>query len=144
MASPPSCVVKQENLETIEVGQKVSTLAGGHMARDNNPLGLPHGKDGRPIELRVASLQGEEGRERHIRCNAFCTYLANQSELVQAFNGLSHVHQILALLLHEPREDEPHFVKEWFLRATGPQQHAAWQAAIGRDGALDSVQRESG
>ena len=113
------------------------------MVRDNNLLGLPQGKDGRPIELRVVSLQGEEGQERHIRCNAFCTYLANQSELVQAFNGLSHVHQILALLLHKPREDEPHFVKEWFLRATGPQQHAAWQAATSKDGALDSVQRES-
>ena len=113
------------------------------MVRDNNPLGLSQGKDGRPIKLRVVLLQGEEGRERHIRCNAFCTYLANQSELVQAFNGLSHVHQILALLLHEPREDKPHFVKEWFLRATGPQRHAAWQATTSKDGALNSVQKES-
>ena len=33
-------------------------------------------------------------------------------------------------------------VKEWFLRATRPQGHAAWQDVIGRDGALERVQRE--
>ena len=91
------------------------------MARDNNPLGLPQEKDRRPIKLRVVKLQGEEGRERRIHCNTFCTYLANKPERVQAFNGLSHVHQIFALLLHEPREDKPHLVKERFLRATGLQ-----------------------
>ena len=60
-----------------------------------------------------------------------------------AFNGLSHLQQVFALLLHKPREDEPHSVKEWFLRVTGPQRHAAWQDTIGRDGALERVQRES-
>ena len=110
---------------------------------DGNPLGLPWDADGQPVKPRLVTIQGDGSRERHIRCNAFCTYLANQSELVQAFNGLSHLHQVFTLLLHEPREDEPHSVKEWFLRATGPQRHAAWQATIGRDGALERVQRES-
>ena len=136
-------MVEKGKQEAIEAVWKETAHAGAHMGRDNNPLGLPQGKDGRSIELRVVSLQGEEGRERHIRCNAFCTYLANQSELVQAFNGLSHLHQVFVLLLHKQKEDEPHSVKEWFLRATGPQWHAAWQAAIGRDGAFEKVQRES-
>ena len=106
MALPPAHIVEKGKWEAIEAVRRATVHSRAHMVRDNNPLGLPQGKDGRPIELRVVLLQGEEGRERHIRCNAFCTYLANQSELVQAFNGLSHVHQILALLLHEPKEDE--------------------------------------
>ena len=100
MASPPAHIVEQGKREAIEAVRRAIAHSGAHMVRDNNPLGLPQGKDGRPPELRVVSLQGAEGRERHIRCNAFCTYLANQSVLVQAFNGLSHVHQILTLLLH--------------------------------------------
>ena len=95
------------------------------MVRDCNPLGLPQGKDGRPLELRVVLLPGTEDRERHIRCNSLCTYLANQPELTLAFNGLSHIHQVLVLLLYEPREDEPYAIKAWFLQATGPQRHAA-------------------
>ena len=58
---------------------------------------------------------------------------------MQAFNSLSHLHQIVALLLHEPEEEDPHSVKEWFLRTTGPQR----QAAMGKDGALERVQKES-
>ena len=68
--------------------------------------------------------------------------MANRLKLVQAFNGLSPVHQILVLLLQEPKEDEPHSVKEWFLQATGPQRHIAWQAVVGQEGALDRIQRE--
>ena len=100
MASPPAQIVEQGKWEAIEVVWRTIAHSGSPMARDNNPLGLPQEKDGRPTKLRVVSLQGDEGRERHIRCNAFCTYLANQPELVQAFNGLPHVHQIFALLLH--------------------------------------------
>ena len=126
MASPPAHMVEKGKREAIEAVRKATAHTGVHTGRDHNPSGLPQGKDGRLRELRVVSLPGEEGQERHIRCNAFCTYLANQSELVQAFSGLSHLHQVFALLLHEPREDEPYSVKEWFLRATGPQRHAAW------------------
>ena len=120
MASPPAHIVEKGKREAIEAVRRAITHSGAHMARDNNPLGLPQEKDGRPIKLRVVALQGEEGQERCICCNAFCTYLANKPELVQAFNGLSHVHQIFTLLLHKPREDKPHLVKERFLRATGP------------------------
>ena len=126
MASPPAHIVEKGKREAIEAVWRAIAHSRAHMARDNNLLELPQEKDGRPIKLRVVSLQGEEGQERHIRCNAFCTYLANQSQLVQAFNGFSHLHQVFALLLHEPREDEPHSVKDWFLRATRPQRHAAW------------------
>ena len=112
MASPPAHMVEKGKREAIEAVRKATAHTGGHTGRDNNLSGLLQGKDKRPRELRVVSLPGEEGRERHIRCNAFCTYLANQSELVQAFNGLSHLHQVFALLLYEPREDEPHSVKE--------------------------------
>ena len=121
MASPPAHIVEKGKREAIEAVWRATAHSGAHMVRDNNPVGLPQGRNRRPIEFRVVLLQGEEGQERHIRCNTFCTYLANQSELVQAFNGLSHVHQIFALLLHEPREDKPHLVKEWFLQATGLQ-----------------------
>ena len=62
---------------------------------------------------------------------------------MQAFNSLPHLHQIVALLLHEPEEEDPHSVKEWFLQATGPQWQAAWQVAMGQDGALEKVLKES-
>ena len=119
MASPPAHIVEKGKREAIEAVRRAIAHSGAHVARDNNPLGLPQEKDRIPINLRVVMLQGEEGRERCIRCNAFCTYLANKPELVQAFNGLSHVHQIFALLLHEPREDKPHLVKERFFQVTG-------------------------
>ena len=91
----------------------------------------------------MVSLPGTEDRERHIRCNSLGMYLANQPGLTLAFNSLSHAHQVLVLLLYEPMEDVPHAIKAWFLQATGPQRHAAWQAAISREGALDSLQTES-
>ena len=112
MASPPAHIVEQGKREAIEAVQRMIAHSGSPVVRDNNPFGLPQEKDRRSTKLRVLSLQGGEGRERHIRYNAFCTYLANKPELVQAFNGLSYVHQIFALLLHEPREDKPHLVKE--------------------------------
>ena len=49
MTPPPPCVAKQESLETM----------------DNNPLGLPHGKNGRTLEHRIVSSQGGEEQKRH-------------------------------------------------------------------------------
>ena len=49
MTPPPPCVAKQENLETM----------------DHNPLGLPHGKNGRTLEHRIVSSQGGEEQKRH-------------------------------------------------------------------------------
>ena len=112
MASPPAHIVEQGKKEAIEAVRRTIAHTGSPVVRHNNPLGLPQEKDGQSTELRVVSLQGDEGRERQIHCNAFCTYLANKLELVQAFNGLPHVHQIFALLLHEPQEDRPPLVKE--------------------------------
>ena len=88
-------------------------------------------------------MQGDKGRERHIRCNAFCTFLAGKPELVWAFNSLPHVHQIFTLLLHEPWEDRPHLFKEQFLQAMELQQHTVWQATTSKDGVMDAIQRES-
>ena len=87
MASPPAHIIAEGKREAIEAVRKVTTHSRAHMVRDHNSAGLPRGKEGRSIELRVVSLQGEEGRDRHIRCNTFCTYLANQPELVQAFKA---------------------------------------------------------
>ena len=118
MAWPPAHIIAEGKREAIEAVQKVTPHSGAHMVRNHNPTGLSQGKEGKPLELKVVSIQGEEEQDRHIRCNTFCTYLANQPELVQAFNGLSHVHQLFAILVHEPRADEPHYAKEWFLQAT--------------------------
>ena len=142
MASPPSHVVKQEKLETIEAVRKVSTQTGGHIARDNNPLGLPHGKDRKPIELGIVSLQGEEERERHVRCNILCTFLAKRPRLLHSFNGLSHAHQTLVLMLQEPEGRGDHSMKEWFLGASGQQRHSVWQAILSQEGAVDKIQKE--
>ena len=125
MASLLAHLVEKGKRDALEAVWRATSHSGAQTVRDHNPLGLPQGKDGRPLELRVVLLPGTEERERHIRCNALCIYVANQPELTLAFNGLSHVHQVLALLLHEPREDKPHSVKEWFLQATGPQQNEA-------------------
>ena len=115
MALPPAHMVERGKREAIEAVWKAIAHAGAHVDRGHNPAGVPPGQDERPKELKVVLLPGEGGRERHVRCNTFCTYLANRSELVQAFNSLSHLHQVVALLLHKPKEDEPHSVKEWFL-----------------------------
>ena len=141
--APPAYMVKQGRQDALATIRRTITLPRIPAFSDGNPLGLPWDADGQPVKLRLVAIQGDGSQERHIRCNAFCTYLANQSELVQAFNSLSHPQQVFALLLHEPREDEPHSVKDWFLRATGPQRHAVWQETIGGDGALERVQRES-
>ena len=131
MASPPAHMVERGKREAIEAVRKAIAHAGAPVDKGHNQAGVSPEQDERPKELRVVSLPGEGGRERHIRCNTFCTYLANRSEQVQAFNSLSHIHQVVVLMLHKPKEDEPHSVKEWFLRATGPQWHAAWQATMG-------------
>ena len=54
-------MVEKGKREAIEADWKATTHAGAHTGRDNNPLGLPQGKEGRSIELRLVSLQGEEG-----------------------------------------------------------------------------------
>ena len=112
MASPPAHMVEKGKREAIEAVREAIAHAGAYVDSGHNLAGVPPGQDERPKELKVVSLPGEGGRERHVRCNAFCTYLANRSELVQAFNSLSHLYQVVALLLHEPKEDEPHSVKE--------------------------------
>ena len=143
MASPPAHLIEKGKKEALEAVRRATGHSGAQIGQDCNPLGLPQGKDRRPLELRVVILPGTEERERHIRCNSLCMYLANLLGLTLAFNSLSHTHKVLVLLLYEPREDEPHAIKAWFLQATGPQRHAAWQAAISREGALDSLQTES-
>ena len=115
MASPPAHLVEKGKRDALEAVRRVTGHYGAQTVRDCNLLVVPQEKDGRPLMLRVVSLPGTEERERHIRCNALCTYVANLPELTLAFNGLSHVHQVLVLLLHKPRENKPHAVKAWFL-----------------------------
>ena len=115
MAAPPAHIVKKGKREAIEAVRRTIAPTGAHLDRGYNSIGVSLGQDDRPKELQVVSLPGEGGLERHVRCNAFYTYLANRAELVQAFNSLSHLHQVMALLLHKPKEEEPHSVKEWFL-----------------------------
>ena len=92
MASPPAHMVEKGKREAIEAVRRTIAHTGASMDRGHNPAGVSLGQDERPKELKVVSLPGEGGRERHVRCNTFCTYLANRSELVQAFNSLSHLH----------------------------------------------------
>ena len=143
MAAPPAHIVVKGKREAIEVVKRTLAPAGARLDRSRNSVGVLLGQDNGLKELQVVSLPGEGGLERQVRCNAFCVYLANRAKLVQAFNSLPHLHQIVALLLHEPEEEDPHSVKEWFLRATGPQWQAAWQVAMGQDGALKKVLKES-
>ena len=121
MAAPSPLVIAQGKMEAIEAVRRVITSNRGQGNGNSNPLGLPLGVDGKPVELALVSFQGEEERERCVRCNILCTFLANQPRLVHSFNGLSHVHQTLVLILQEPGGGEPHPMKEWFLGATGPQ-----------------------
>ena len=73
MASTPAHMVERGKREAIEVVRKAIAHAGAHVDRGHNPAGVPPGQDERPRELRVVSLPGEEGRERRVRCNTFCT-----------------------------------------------------------------------
>ena len=92
MAAPQAHIVEKGKREAIEAVRRTIAPAGACLDRGHNSIGVSLGQDERPKELKVVSLPGEGGRERHVRCNAFCTYLANRSELVQAFNSLSHLH----------------------------------------------------
>ena len=92
--------------------KRILAPAGAHLDRSRNSVGVLLGQDNGLKELQVVSLPGEGGLERQDRCNAFCVYLANRPELVQAFNSLPHLHQIVALLFFEPEEEGPHSVKE--------------------------------
>ena len=113
------------------------------MASNSNPLGLPLDANGQATTLRLVTIQGDEVRERRIRCNAFCTFLANRPEYVQAFNSLPQQHQIAVLLLQEEWEDRPHLVKERFLQAPIPQRCKALRLATSDDGVENTIRREA-
>ena len=113
------------------------------MVSDSNPLGLPLDANGQATTLRLVTIQGDEVRERRIRCNAFCAFLANRPEYVQAFNSLPQWHQIAVLLLQEEWEDRPHLVKERFLRAPSPQRCKALQIVTSDEGAENTIRREA-
>ena len=117
MVSPPSSAVKQESLETRESGQRMTTLAGGHWARDNNFPWLPHGEDEKPSEFGIIAFQEDGEEERFVRGNELCRLLAKRPELVPKFNGLPATQQLLALMLQEPASVEGCAVREWFLEA---------------------------
>ena len=142
MASPPSCAVKQESLETMEGGQRVTTLAGGHWPRDNNSSWLLHGEDGKPSEFGIISFQGNGEEERLVRGNELCRLLAERPELVPKFNGLSATQQLLALMLQEPASAKGCAVKEWFLEALELQRYEVEQAILGQEGARDKIKYE--
>ena len=110
--APPAYMIKQGRQDAITTVRRTVALPRIPAVSDSNPLGLPWDADGRPAEPRLVTVQGDKRQDRHIRCNAFCTFLANRPEFVQAFNAFPHVHQIVALLLHEPWEDTPHLIKE--------------------------------
>ena len=59
MASPSLLIIAQGKREAIEAVRKVITSTRGQGKGGNDPLGLPLGVDGKPIELKVISLQGE-------------------------------------------------------------------------------------
>ena len=59
---------------------------------------MPWETDGQLTEFRIILIQGDEERERHIRCNILCTFLANKPVLMWAFNRLPHVHKIFTLV----------------------------------------------
>ena len=111
MAAPPAHIVEKGKREAIEAVRRTIAPTGACLDKGHNLIGVSLGQGDRPKELQVVSLPGEGGLERNVRCNAFCAYLANRVELVQTFNSLSHLHQIVALLLHMPEEEDPHSVK---------------------------------
>ena len=115
MATPSPLVIAQGKMEAIKAVKRVITSN-----RGSNPLGLPVGADGRPVELSLVSFQGEEEGERHVRCNMLCTLLAGQPKLLHSFNGLTQAHQTLVLMLQEPEKRGAHSMKEWFLGASRP------------------------
>ena len=88
MASPLAQVIEQERQAVIDVVRRTVAPQGDPMVSDSNPLGLPLDSNGQAPTLRLVTIQGDEVRERRMQCNAFCTFLANRPEYVQAFNRL--------------------------------------------------------
>ena len=88
MASLSAQVIEQERQAVIDVVRTLVTPQGDPMVSDSNPLGLPLDTNGQAPTLRLVTIQGDEVRERRIQCNAFCAFLANRPEYVQAFNSL--------------------------------------------------------
>ena len=80
-----------------------------------NPLGLPLDGEGQVPSINVQEIPGEERQARFDQENQFCRYLNRRDGWVAAFDGLSHFHQILAVLLAENIEQQPNLVKDSFL-----------------------------
>ena len=64
----------------------------------------------------VTALEGEERDVRNTQCANFCRFLSSQAGYVQAFNQLPHHQQIIAVLIQEEWEDQPHLVKYHYLQ----------------------------
>ena len=88
------------------------------MATTNNPLGLQADNQGRLPEFRVINMEGEGRETRFEPCAKFCDFLSNQEHYTQKFDSLSHHLQVLAVIVYEESQQQPHRMKESFLKAT--------------------------
>ena len=142
MASPPAHMIEQGRQEALDAIRRTVAPLGDPVASNSNPLGLPLDANGQATTLRLVTIQGDEVRERRIRCNAFCMFLANRLEYVQAFNRLLQQQQLAVLLLQEQWEDRPHLVKERFLQASSPQHCRVLQIAVSDEGVENTLRRK--
>ena len=88
------------------------------MATINNPLGLHADNQGHLPEFRVINMEGEGRETRFDPCAKFCDFLSNQEHYTQKFDSLSHHLQVLAVIVYEESQQQPHRMKESFLKAT--------------------------
>ena len=80
-----------------------------------NPLGLPLDEQGGVPSITMEEIPRKERQASFDGGNRFCEYLNGRNGWVAAFDGLSHFHQILAILLADNIDQQPNLVKDRFL-----------------------------
>ena len=73
----------------------------------NNPLGLSSDKQGRPYQLRIRALPGEDRDMRLNAVAALYSHLTGQGSDIKTFNSLMLSQQVIAVLIEEGSPERP-------------------------------------
>ena len=148
MAAPWLSVIAHERMEAIEAVRKTVTPgrsdlpAGGAVEPEKGLTEQPQahlqggGVDTKEesVEWTLAPFRGDGEEERWIRGNELCKLLARRPGLVQNFNGLSAMQQMLVLMLQEAVAGEGSPLKERFLEASELKRYEVSQAICSQEG----------
>ena len=109
------------------------------MASTANPLNLPLDLGGRPHQLRLTRINGQDAERRAAVCTPAINHITS-TRATALFNGLDRNSQIAALLIED--EEGTHTRLDAFLHATTEFRHRALYKSDHKDGNIASMYQE--